>query len=308
MLRLERLVAPARRAEQRFELRREDRAERRFAVLPRHLHALRPVPEVRKIELETAVVFELNERLDLAHEPRLAVRREAHHLEFVAVVGKPEVLRDGEIQQPQRVGEEHAPVDGQTRAGHAAPGRADEVAEAVDRADRRLVERRRRTRRWRGAPGGARRIARAAARRASSRSSALAIVAGSARRLARLRARDATVPFGRCLSRNSALRHRCARGSRDTANTSTSDGARPPISRQTASPGAETPRMLDAPEPLFLHRRDELSVADQRRRHVAVIRVEAEDVHRVSDTMRFRYGDAPGRRAGGISACRRPRK
>ena len=56
------------------------------------------------------------------------------------------------------------------------------------------------------------------------------IVAGSVRRLARLRARDATVPLGRYRSRNIALRHRCARGSRETAKTSRSAGAMPPIS------------------------------------------------------------------------------
>ena len=109
VLRLERLVAPARRTEQRFELRREDRADRRLAVLPRHLHAFRPVPEVRQVQLEAAVVLQLDERLDLADVARLAVRREAHHLELVAVVGKAEVLRDGEVEQAERVGEEHVP-------------------------------------------------------------------------------------------------------------------------------------------------------------------------------------------------------
>ena len=37
--------------------------------------------------------------------------------------------------------------------------------------------------------------------------------------------------------------------------------------------------MFDAPESLFFDRGDELPVAQQRRRHIAVIRVKAEDEH-----------------------------
>ena len=48
----------------------------------------------------------------------------------------------GEIQQAERVREEHA-IDRRQTAGRAQrPRRADEVAEAVDRADRGVVERR----------------------------------------------------------------------------------------------------------------------------------------------------------------------
>ena len=121
VLRLQRILAPPRRAEQRLELRRKHRTKRRRSILPRHLDAFRPVPEVRQVELETAVVVQLDQRFDLAHESRLAVRRKAHHLEFIAVVGEAEVLRDRQIQQPQRVGEEHPSLDGQPRSGDAGP-------------------------------------------------------------------------------------------------------------------------------------------------------------------------------------------
>ena len=78
------------------------------------------------------------------------------------------------------------------------------------------------------------------------------------------------------------MRHRCARGSRDTANRSTSDGRQAGHLQADGDRLVREPRdMLDPPEPLLFDRRDELSVADERRRHVAVIGVEAEDVHGV---------------------------
>ena len=71
----------------------------------------------------------------------------------------------------------------------------------------------------------------------------------------------------------------------------------------------KTRHVLDAAEPLLFNRRDKLSVADQRRRHVAVIRVEAENVHGVSDTMAFDTApDAVVFAASGNRACSRRRK
>jgi len=42
--------------------------------------------------------------------------------------------------------------------------------------------------------------------------------------------------------------------------------------------------VLDAPVALFLDRGDELAVAHQRRRHVAVIGVEPENIHEVTES------------------------
>jgi hypothetical protein len=139
MLRPHRLVAPSRRPEQRLELGREHRAQLRLAILPDHLNAVGPVPEVREVQLETAIVAQVHERFDLANVARLAVRAEAHDLELVAVVRKPEVLRDRQVEQAERVRKEHVAVDRHAWAGDAAPRGADEVAEPVDRADRRFV-------------------------------------------------------------------------------------------------------------------------------------------------------------------------
>ena len=119
--RSQRLVGAPRGSEERFELRREYRTDRRLAVLPRHRHAVRRVAEVRQIQLEPAIVEQADEVSKRADFARLAVRREPHHLELVAVLGKAEELRDGEVQNAERMREEHAPVDVERAAAHAAP-------------------------------------------------------------------------------------------------------------------------------------------------------------------------------------------
>src|SRR5207237_5877925 len=106
-----------------------------------HMHAIGPMTEVREVELEASVAREIQQRLDLADVPRFSVRRKAHDLELVAVFRKAEILRDGEIQQAERVRKEHAAVHVQRRAGDTPPGRADEIAETVNRADGGVVER-----------------------------------------------------------------------------------------------------------------------------------------------------------------------
>ncbi len=98
---LERLVGAPRGTEQRFELGREHAADGRLTVVPRHRHAIGPVAEVRQVEFEAAVVVKPNELAQLVGLAGLAVRRQTHHLELVAVLGEAEVLRDGEVQDPQ---------------------------------------------------------------------------------------------------------------------------------------------------------------------------------------------------------------
>ena len=84
----------------------------------------------------------MDELADLVDAGRLAVGRQPHHLELVAVVEEPEVLRDGRVEHPQRVREvdpvEHLDV---VPAPDGLRGR-DEVAEPVDGSHGGLVERR----------------------------------------------------------------------------------------------------------------------------------------------------------------------
>ena len=75
-------------------------------------------------------------------EARLAVGRQAHHLVFVAVLREAEELRERGVEQAERVRELDAAADVDVVAAADAPHDAAEVAEPVDRDDRRFVERR----------------------------------------------------------------------------------------------------------------------------------------------------------------------
>ena len=128
---------------------------------------------------------------------------------------------------------EDAAVDMEARTLDAAPGRADEIAEAVNRTDRRAVER--------ADERGARQVrrmmfdeTRSRLHVHSSRPSRSAIVRPSAPIRTAFRARSAIVPLGRRRSRYSAFRQRWARGSRDTAKRSTSLAVSPPIRRHSS--------------------------------------------------------------------------
>ena len=118
---LERFVGPAGRPEQLLELWRKHAADRRLPVLPCHRDALGPVAEVRKIELERALGAQADERSNIAHVARLAVRCEPHHLELVSVLREPEILREGEVHEAERVRKEDAAGHRERSARHAAP-------------------------------------------------------------------------------------------------------------------------------------------------------------------------------------------
>src|SRR5258706_10483263 len=83
----------------------------------------------------------MDELLQFGDKSSVAIRREANHLELVAVFRETEILRDRQIQQAQRVWKEDATVDRESGTLDTTPRRADEVSEAVDRAHRRGVER-----------------------------------------------------------------------------------------------------------------------------------------------------------------------
>ena len=72
----------------------------------------------------------------------VAVGREAHHLALVAVFREAEPLRDGRVEDPERVREEDAVEDREAGAVALREHRRGEVAEAVHGEDRRILERR----------------------------------------------------------------------------------------------------------------------------------------------------------------------
>ena len=101
------------------------------------------VAKILEVELEGAVG---QERHDLAHGievRRLAIRRKPHHLVFVAIMGKAEILRQRLVEDAERMRKIHAAVLPRDRSPLPdAPSRTGEIAEAVDRNDHGLLERR----------------------------------------------------------------------------------------------------------------------------------------------------------------------
>jgi hypothetical protein len=90
------------------------------------------VHEVGEIQLEPVARFHANERTEAIDVLGLAVGRETHHLELVAVLGEAEVLRDRRVQEPHRVREFDPVADRDGVGASDAPHRADEIAEPVN--------------------------------------------------------------------------------------------------------------------------------------------------------------------------------
>ena len=61
--------------------------------------------EIAQIQLELPIVRNLNQPAHLPDELRLAIRRQSHHLVFVAVVGEADKLCDCGIENSERVRE-----------------------------------------------------------------------------------------------------------------------------------------------------------------------------------------------------------
>ncbi len=81
---------------------------------------------------------------NLAHgldEQGMAIRRKAHHLVFVAIMRKSEVLRECLIENTERMRKIHAAMNRDFGLRCRAPGRAREIAETIDRDNRRLIKR-----------------------------------------------------------------------------------------------------------------------------------------------------------------------
>ncbi len=275
---LDRIARLAGRPERLDEPVGEDRRDRRLALVPDHVDALLVVGEPVEIEEEEVFV----RRDDVAQRPavrlRVAVRREAHHLPLVSVVREAEVLGQRGVEHPERVREEDA-VEHLDRAAAAdrGEGRA-EVAEAVDREDRRLLEGRdeERARRVREVvldvvdPGLQRRPLDPAGR--GERGSDVAGPRGVVEpRLQVAGARAVADPADELLP---DVRVRVARDG-DVVEAGRVETAL--LQAPARGVGREAGDVLDPGEALLLGGSEQLAVDDERRRGVAVVRVQAED-------------------------------
>src|SRR5438309_11973540 len=83
-------------------------AKLRCAVVPTIRNISGVMAEVAQIQLKLPIVCNLNQPAHLPHELRLAIRRESHHLVFVAVMGEANELCDRRKKDPERVREINA--------------------------------------------------------------------------------------------------------------------------------------------------------------------------------------------------------
>ncbi len=83
---------------------REHRADRGLAIVPRHRDSLAVMQEVVEVQPDL-VFFGADQFARLLGKSRLAVRGEAHHLVFVAVLGEAQKLRERRVEQSQRMRE-----------------------------------------------------------------------------------------------------------------------------------------------------------------------------------------------------------
>ena len=118
VVRLQRPVA-ASRSEVAFHRRAPERRQLGRPAVPRHRGALDVVPEVVEAELVAEAVAPDDPAEDV-QVLRLPVGGEAHHLVLVAVLGEAEVLRDGRVEDAERVRERHLAA----RSVRADPPRA----------------------------------------------------------------------------------------------------------------------------------------------------------------------------------------
>src|SRR4051794_8975138 len=91
------------------------------------------VPEIFQIQLEGAVVEQVDDTPHLVQPSRLAVGREPHDLVLVAVMREAEKLRHRLVENAERMREIHPAVYVHVTAPANAPGGAGEIPKAIDR-------------------------------------------------------------------------------------------------------------------------------------------------------------------------------
>src|SRR5687767_10376432 len=96
----QRLTGRSRRAKRARKFFGKDPADNRRALVPGHVYAFSMMPEVVEVKAKLAARLSPNDVAKLFDVTRLAIRRESHHLSFVAIMRKPEELGGGGVDDP----------------------------------------------------------------------------------------------------------------------------------------------------------------------------------------------------------------
>src|SRR6516164_3111519 len=98
--------------------------------------------EIGEIKRKGAVFCQFDYFAHWLHARRRPIRREAHHLVFVTVIGKAEILGQSLIKDTERMRKIYPTLDRNVGFPTHTPCRAGEVTEAIDRDDSCFFERR----------------------------------------------------------------------------------------------------------------------------------------------------------------------
>ena len=89
------------------------------------------VTKIIQVESERAVSIEAHHASHLRQVAWSTIRGEPHDLVFVTVMRKAEILREGLIENAQRMREQHAPFDAQGIVATDAPSSAGKITESI---------------------------------------------------------------------------------------------------------------------------------------------------------------------------------
>src|SRR5215217_4040798 len=119
-------------SKQSREFVREHTSDHRRTLLPRHLDTFSMVTEVIEIQTESPVLLGANDLAKLVDEAWPPVRREPHHLSFIAVMWKPEKLCRSGVDNAGRVWILDLAQDLDRISFAHGPHRRDEIAKTVN--------------------------------------------------------------------------------------------------------------------------------------------------------------------------------
>ena len=103
------------------------------AIIPRHIDTFRRMAKIIQVEPKLPLLFSPNEVAKLSDEPRLPIRRQPHHLSFIAIMRKTEKLRCRRVDNPERVRIFNLTQNFYRVSNASGPHRRNEIAKAVER-------------------------------------------------------------------------------------------------------------------------------------------------------------------------------
>src|SRR5438132_4983826 len=130
----------ARRAEVAHILIRKNSSNLWRAVIPGHIDAFRRVAKIIQVQPKLPLLFSPNEVAKLSDESGTPIRRQPHHLSFIAIMRETEKLRRRRVDNPERVRIFNLAQDLDRVPFSDSPHRRNEIAKAVERKQRRAFE------------------------------------------------------------------------------------------------------------------------------------------------------------------------